>query len=429
MKTYQQTLDFLYTQLPMYQRVGASALKKNLDNIIALCNALGNPQNNFKSIHIAGTNGKGSVTHILASVLQESGLKVGCYTSPHYKDFRERIKINAQFISEEAIILFVENNKEIISKIQPSFFEITVAMAFKYFSDKKVAIAIVETGLGGRLDSTNIITPILSIITNISKDHTQFLGNTLEEIAFEKAGIIKQNIPVVIGKKQKKTKQVFKKKASLMSSELYYSSNILKVKNFRSNFTKKSSFNLHFKHKTYTLKTDLKGRFQKENLQTALASLFLLKKLKILKLKKKDIFKGIQFIQKSTYFIGRNMILSKNPLTIADSAHNVAGINELIKELDTIKYSNLHFVYGTVSDKDVATIFTLLPKNAQYYFCKPNVIRGMDTDMLKEKAKDFKLNNNTFESVKIAFETAKSKAKKDDLIVVAGSIFVVAEVL
>jgi dihydrofolate synthase/folylpolyglutamate synthase len=427
MKSYQQTLDFLFSQLPMYQRQGAAAMKKNLDNILALCEVLGNPQNKFKSIHIAGTNGKGSVTHILASILQKSGLKVGCYTSPHYKDFRERIKINANFISEKHIIDFVEHNKDLMLKIQPSFFEITVAMAFQYFAQEKVDIAIIETGLGGRLDSTNIITPLLSIITNISKDHTQFLGETLEEIAFEKAGIIKQNVPVIIGKKQQKTKEVFRKKALETKSELFYASSIVKLSRFKSTFGKRSSFKLKHGGKTTKLKTDLIGNYQQENIQTAIAAIFYLKKKKILKIKKTAIFKGIRNIQKDSYFIGRNMILATKPLIIADSAHNVAGIKELVTQINAISYEKLHFVYGTVSDKDVATIFTLLPKEAQFYFCKPAIIRGMETDSIEKIAHEFNFNYKSFDSVNNALLVARKNANENDLIIIGGSIFVVAE--
>jgi len=429
MKTFQETLDFLYTQLPMYQRVGTSAMKKNLDNIITLCKALGNPQNKFKSIHIAGTNGKGSVTHILAAVLQKNSLKVACYTSPHYKDFRERIKINAEFVSEKYIIDFVEKHIDTILTIKPSFFEITVAMAFKYFAEQKVDIAIIETGLGGRLDSTNIITPILSIITNISQDHTQFLGETIPEIAFEKAGIIKNNIPIIIGLKQAETRQVFAEKAEKCNSELMYANDIVRLKKFRSSFGRKSTFKLKYKAKKYALITDLVGAYQKENVQTALASIFYLKENNLIELEKKLIFKGLKNIQKDSYFIGRNMLLSKNPLTMADSAHNVAGIKQLVSELKNIKYNELHFVYGTVSDKDVDTIFTLLPKKATYYFCKPAIIRGMETENLVQKAKPFQFKKYSFDSVKEALNKAQKNANKKDLIVISGSIFVVAEVI
>ena len=429
MKSYQQTLDFLFSQLPMYQRQGTVAMKKNLDNILALCEVLGNPQNKFKSIHIAGTNGKGSVTHILASILQKSGLKVGCYTSPHYKDFRERIKINANFIPEQHIIDFVEKNKALILKIQPSFFEITVAMAFEYFANEKVDIAIIETGLGGRLDSTNVITPLLSIITNISKDHTQFLGDTLEEITFEKAGIIKNKIPVIIGKKQKKTKQVFSEKALQTNSELFYANSIVKVQKFKSVFGKRTSFALKHKGKSITLETDLIGNYQQENIQTAIAALFYLKKKNILKIKKKHLFNGLKNIQKDSYFIGRNMLLSTKPLTIADSAHNVAGIKELVTQINAIPFKKLHFVYGTVSDKDVATIFTLLPKEGQYYFCKPDIIRGMEVDSLESIAKDFNFDFQSYHSVKEALAKAQNNANEKDIIIIGGSIFVVAEVI
>lgn len=431
---YQQTLDFLFSQLPMYQRVGDSAMKKNLDNILALCKALGNPQNNFKSIHLAGTNGKGSVTHILASVLKQADYKVGVYTSPHYKDFRERIKCiskkNAvELISEKSVIDFVAKNKKLLEKVKPSFFEMTVAMAFQHFALQKVDIAIIETGLGGRLDSTNIITPVLSIITNISKDHTQFLGETLAEIAGEKAGIIKDNIPAIIGKKQKETKAVFKQKAFSTFSVLKYAADLVQIENFDSKFGEKTNFKLTYKNQSFELKTDLVGSYQKENLTTALASLFYLRKHDILDLSKKAIFKGIKNIKKETYFLGRNTVLNKKPLAIADSAHNVAGIEELVKQIAKVDFKNLHIVYGTVSDKDVDTIFKLLPKKASYYFCKPDIIRGMETKVLLEKAKSYPFKSKAFPSVLKAYDAALKNANKKDLVIVSGSIFVVAEVL
>ncbi len=431
---YQETLDYLFSQLPMYQRVGDSAMKKNLDNILALCEALGNPQNKFKSIHIAGTNGKGSVTHILAAVLKQAGYKVACYTSPHYLDFRERIKIlstkeNITLIPEQNVIDFVAENKAILESIKPSFFEMTVAMAFDCFAKEKVDIAIIETGLGGRLDSTNIITPLLSIITNISKDHTQFLGETLPEIAFEKAGIIKKNTPIIIGKKQKETTAVFKQKAKETESNLMFAKDILNIKDFKTKMGKKSSFTTNFKGRKIDFKTDLFGDFQKENLRTALSSLIYLKKKKRINFETKDLEKALKNIQTETYFLGRNTIISKSPLTIADSAHNVAGISTLVKQINELKYNKLHFVYGTVSDKDVATIFTLLPKDAQYYFCKPNIIRGMEAEKLKTFGDQFLFNYNTYSSVKEALKVAQNSAKTNDLIIVSGSIFVVAEVL
>ena len=413
----------------MYQRQGSVAMKKDLTNILNLCEALGNPHKNFKTIHVAGTNGKGSVTHILTSVLQKNGYKTACYTSPHYKDFRERIKIDGNLVSEKFVTDFVKNNRKIILEIKPSFFEITVAMAFKYFTEQKVDIAIIETGLGGRLDSTNIISPILSIITNISKDHTQFLGNTLEEIAFEKAGIIKDNTPIIIGKKQRETKIVFNRKALETNSELFYAKDILSIKRFKTKFGEKTKFQLIHNSKKYKLKTDLIGSYQKENLQTALASLFYLKEKNIIELKENKIFKGLKNIQKDTYFIGRNMLLDTKPLIVADSAHNVAGIIELVKQIKKIDYNNLYFIYGTVNDKDIDTIFALLPKKADYYFCKPDIVRGMETIILQEKAKNYNLKNQIFKTVKQAFNKAKMIAKKDDLIIVGGSIFVVAEVI
>lgn len=434
MKTYQETLDYLFAQLPMYQRVGAVAMKKDLGNISKLCTALGNPQTAFQSIHIAGTNGKGSVSHILASILRQAGYKVACYTSPHYADFRERIKIiskenGVQFISEQKVIDFVAKNKAILEQIKPSFFEMTVAMAFQHFAKEKVDFTIVETGLGGRLDSTNIIKPLLSVITNISKDHTQFLGNTLPEIAFEKAGIIKNNTPVIIGKKQEETHLVFQQKAKECSSKMYYAKDIVSLKNFETQLGKKSSFELVYKSQLVLLKSDLCGNYQQENLNTAISALLYLKKKKKIKLKRKHIAKGIKKVQKHTYFIGRNMLLSKAPLCIADSAHNTDGISILLQNIAKVKYEKLHFIYGTVSDKDVDSILQLLPKTAQFYFCQPNIARAMAVENLCQKAEKHSIEYKAFDSVQKAFDTAKANANENDFVLVAGSIFVVAEVV
>lgn len=434
MKTYTETLSFIFAQLPMYQRIGDAAMKKNLDNIIALCEALGNPHKSFKSIHIAGTNGKGSITHILSNVLSKANYKVGCYTSPHYKDFRERIKIiqkkeAVKLIPESEVVNFIAQITPLIERIKPSFFEMTVAMAFYFFEKEKIDVAIIETGLGGRLDSTNIIKPELSIISNISKDHTQFLGETLAEIAGEKAGIIKAKTAVIIGKKQGETKSVFKEKAKQMQSKLYFAENELQLLHFKTKFGKKTTFEIQKEQKKHLFKTDLIGDYQKENITTALCALFYLKKQHIFKIKWKHLKKGMIAIKKDTYFLGRNNVLAKHPLTIADSAHNVAGIAELTKQISKINYFQLHFVYGTVSDKDVDTIFTLLPKDAIYYFCKPNIPRGMETENLIEKSKKYQLKANAFQSVDDALNEAKKQASFNDLIVVSGSIFVVAEII
>lgn len=426
MNTYQKVLDYLYEQLPMFQRIGAAAFKKDLSNTIALCKALNHPEQKFKSIHIAGTNGKGSVTHIIAAILQEAGFKVGCYTSPHYKDFRERIKINGQLVSEAFVVDFVNKNLSTIESIKPSFFEITVAMAFEYFAQEKVDIAVIETGMGGRLDSTNVILPELSVITNISYDHQQFLGETLPEIAGEKAGIIKPGVPVIIGEHQQEVVDVFSQKAKETNSPLYFSSEICEVSEFKSKeITSHFMVNSHFINGQ--LSTDLLGGFQQKNLQTAIAAaIFLRDKFNI---SAENIANALKNIRTSTYFLGRCMILQNNPLCLADSAHNEGGIKELIKIINNISHNKLHFVYGTVSDKDLNKVFPLLPSNAQFYLCKPDIPRGMNAHELWQKATSYGLKAEQFSSVNKAFQAALSHAEKDDLIVVSGSIFVVAEVI
>jgi len=401
---YNQTLNFLLTRLPIYQRIGKIAYKKDIGNIVSACKKLKDPQNKFKSIHIAGTNGKGSVAHLLASILQESGYSTGLYTSPHLKDFRERIKINGEMISKQAVTKFVSKNIDIFMTMQLSFFEMTVAMAFNYFANEKVDIAIIETGLGGRLDSTNIINPEISIITNIGLDHTNLLGNTIEKIAKEKAGIIKNNTPVVIGNKQKKINHIFKKIAKHKNSEIYFTDEI-------------SDF-----------KTDLKGNYQKKNISTALKSIDILKKLKWT-ISENNITNGLMNVVKNTGLYGRWQIISKKPLTICDTAHNIDGIKNIIQELNNTPYNNLHFVFGTVNDKETDLMLKLLPKKATYYLCKANIERAMNINTLYKKAKKLNLNCIPFNSVVSALAAAKKEATNKDLILISGSTFVVAEVL
>jgi len=422
--TYQEVQDYLFTQLPMYQRQGVSAFKKNLDNIIALCEVLGNPQDKFKSIHIAGTNGKGSTAHIIAAGLQANGCRVGLYTSPHYKDYRERIKINSEFISESEVIDFVKSHKNDFQKIQPSFFEITVAMAFSHFANQKVDIAIIETGLGGRLDSTNIITPLLSIITNISLDHQSMLGDTLELIAREKAGIIKKNIPVIIGEYQEDINHVFTNKATATNSDLSQAdrlSTIYEIENGMYRFSiDDADWNVDFN-------TTMTSPYQLKNLVTAMFSMWKLRNE--FDLDKNKISKGVEDIHTLTYYIGRWMIIQEEPLVIFDSAHNEAGITLLVKELTLRKYKSLHIVYGTAADKDLATILPILPKDATYYFAKADIPRGMKSDLLQSKASEYNLQGLEYPSVASAYQEALSSAISDDIIIVTGSIFVVAEVL
>lgn len=404
---YTKTLDYLLGQLPMFQRVGAAAYRSDLTNITALCKILGNPQNGLKCIHVAGTNGKGSVAHMIASVLQEHGYKVGLFVSPHYKDYRERIKINGKLITKTFVSGFVLRNKKKFQHVNASFFEITTAMAFEYFKQERVEFAVIETGMGGRLDSTNIISPVLSVITNISYDHQQFLGKTIPKIAAEKAGIIKPGVPVVIGETQNGARMVFKRKAEATGSKIWFAD---------------KSILWH----RYT--TDLKGSYQRKNLTTALMAIDVLCEIGI-EISFNAIENGLMKVAKNTSFIGRWMVVNEKPLTIFDSAHNEAGIKELTSELKKQKADKIHFVYGTVADKDISPVLALLPENTRYYFCKADIPRGLDASELKQQALKFKLKGEAFPSVKKAFSAAKKNAGKNDLILVAGSVFVVAEVI
>ena len=402
---YKETVNYLFNKLPIYQRKGVIAYKKDIGNITEICNQLGSPQNNFKSIHIAGTNGKGSTAHIIASILQEANYKVGLYTSPHLKDLRERIKINGEMISKKNVIKFVSVNKKKFKEINMSFFEMTVAMAFDYFSKEEVDIAIIETGLGGRLDSTNIITPILSIITNISIDHSDLLGNTIEKIAKEKAGIIKPSIPILIGRKQKETLNIFSKISKENKSKLIY------AKSKNTNYTSK-----------------LKGDYQIENTNTSVSCAEILIKIGW-KIKKYNIKNGIRNCVQNTGIQGRWQTLQKNPLIICDTAHNEEGIKKIMLQIKNIKYNCLHIVFGTVNDKKLTNILTLLPKNAKYYFCQAKIPRALTAKLLQEKCKSFQLNGNSYKSVSSAVTNAKKNSTKKDLIFIGGSIFVVAEVI
>lgn len=425
--TYKQTLEWLYAQLPMYQRVGAIAFKKDLTNTLALCTHLDNPQHRFKTIHIGGTNGKGSCSHLLAASLQEAGYKVGLYTSPHYKDFRERIKVNGKYISQKYIIDFVSANKSIFESIQPSFFEMTVAMAFDYFAKSKVDVAVIEVGLGGRLDSTNVITPELSIITNISFDHMNMLGDTLTKIAFEKAGIIKHTIPIVIGETQSESKPVFVAKANEENAPIYFADEKYHV-DFQQNGIAQV-----YRNKQSLIQLSLdgglgKGQFQQKNLATVAQSIEILQNIgweisfEHLSLAMNDLYAKVKFL-------GRWQKLKDEPLTIADSGHNEAGVISAIEQLKTLNFNELHLVTGFVNDKDIDKILALYPKNATYYFAKANIPRGLDAKALQERAEAFQLKGKTYGSVKKAFNAASKKAQNEDLVLVLGSIFVVAEVL
>ncbi len=429
---YQQTLEYLYTQLPMFQRIGSAAYKANLDNTIAICNLLNHPENKFRSIHVAGTNGKGSTSHMLASILQSAGLKVGLYTSPHLKDFRERIKINGEMISEVSVVGFVKKYKSDFETIKPSFFEMTVGLAFDYFASQKVDIAVIEVGLGGRLDSTNVITPLVSVITNISFDHVALLGNTIEQIAAEKAGIIKSDVPVVIGETQKGASDVFVKKADEKSTSIIFADQNYKAKNLIHKNEKKllllmdieKNGNVVYKD----LESELLGLYQQKNIATVLSTIEILNKNEFT-ISEKNIREGIRNVVSQTGLLGRWQIQSESPLEILDTGHNEAGIKEVIAQIKNTSFQHLHFVLGMVNDKDVSSVLALLPKNATYYFCKASIPRALDAAELAKKAENFGLQGKVYESVALAFLAAKSVAKKEDLIFIGGSTFTVADAL
>jgi dihydrofolate synthase/folylpolyglutamate synthase len=428
---YQEALDYMYSQLPMFQRTGAAAYKPDLENTIAICNLLNNPQHNFISIHVAGTNGKGSTSHMLASIFQEAGYKTGLYTSPHLKDFRERIKINGQMIPENYVAEFVSKYHTEFNKIKPSFFEMTVGLAFDYFSSQEVDIAIIEVGLGGRLDSTNVITPILSVITNISYDHMNLLGDTLPKIAYEKAGIIKHKIPVVIGESDNQTQNVFIEKATKEESEIYFADKNFFIKNC-SDFNPLQNYftadvfkgnNLIYPQ----LKCGLNGEYQQKNVLTVLQSIELLKQK--FNLTETNIRNGILNVVKNTQLLGRWQLLKLEPLAICDTGHNEAGIRYVLNQINKINFQNLHFVIGFVNDKEIEKILELLPKNAYYYFCKANIPRALPENELFEKASKIGLKGLSFKTVKEAYNAAIAAAQKNDLVFVGGSTFVVAEII
>ena len=403
--TYKETTDWMFSQLPMYQMQGASAYKKDLSNTILLMNHLHNPEAKFKSIHVAGTNGKGSTSSMIASILQEAGYKVGLYTSPHLKDFRERIRINGDKISEDFVIDFIADNKSFFEANQLSFFEMTVGLAFDFFAKKQVDVAIIEVGMGGRLDSTNVITPLLSVITNIGFDHTDFLGNTLSKIAFEKAGIIKSNIPVVIGEYEKETQSVFLDKAKIEDSPIYFAQDNPEV----------------------TYECVLLGDYQRKNLKTVMQAIDILKTE--FNIEENQIKLGLKNVIQNTGLLGRWQILNTQPFTVCDTAHNSQGLKIVLDQIQKHTFEALHVVLGVVNDKDLDSILPLFPKNAKYYFCKPNVPRGLDADKLGEKANDFGLIGKVYDSVSEAYMNAKLLAQKTDFIYIGGSTFVVAEIV
>lgn len=430
-KNYNETLAWMYRQLPMYQRQGQSAFKKDLGNILKLLEALGNPHKELKAIHVAGTNGKGSVSHLIAGMLQIQGYRVGLYTSPHYKDFRERIKINGQMISKQHVTRFIHDHQEVIEEIGPSFFEITVALAFDYFASEAPDFVVVEVGLGGRLDSTNVITPLLSVITNIGLDHQHMLGDTLPEIATEKAGIIKAGVPVVIGEHQLETDHVFNDRSKAYSSDLIYAQDRLYIDDIQSHDdTIKIEIREIQNSITYQLHTDFISLYQRKNIITALASILVLSDQHIsIRLNQEQLEQNFLSIKKKTYFIGRWQRLQTDPLVIADSAHNQDGIQWLLAQLEQMDYEQLHIVIGMVNDKDVHTVLDILPTTAHYYYCAAQIPRAMLADELRQIGVGLSLHGRSYTSVRRALANARRRASKDDLVLVAGSIFVTAEVI
>jgi len=403
---YTDTIDWMFSQLPMYQNQGKTAYKEDLSNTLLLAKHLKNPENKFKSIHVAGTNGKGSTSHMIASILQEASYKVGLYTSPHLKDFRERIKINGKPVIKQFVIQFIENNKSFFEENSLSFFEMTVGMAFDYFATQNVDIAIIEVGLGGRLDSTNIISPEISVITNIGLDHTQFLGNTLQQIAFEKGGIIKPKVSVVIGETQKETTTVFMDLAKKNEAPIYFADELITT-NYRSG---------------------LKGNYQKKNIKTSVQTIFEIRK-KGFTISEHNIKEGLLNVTPNTDLKGRWQILQHTPKVICDLAHNREGLTYVMNQLEEETFKHLHIVLGMVSDKDISNIIDLFPKKATYYFCKPNVLRGLDVEILKSHFVKKGFKGNVYETVREALDSAKKIANKKDLIYVGGSTFVVAEII
>ena len=403
---YTDTVNWMFNQLPMYQHKGKSAYKEDLSNTILLAKHLNNPEHKFKSIHVAGTNGKGSTSHMLASILQEAGYKVGLYTSPHLKDFRERVKINGTCISKQFVIQFIKRNKLFFEANTLSFFEMTVGLAFDYFAKQNVDIAIIEVGLGGRLDSTNIITPEVSVITNIGIDHTQFLGNTIQAIAKEKGGIIKSNIPAIIGETQIETKPIFTELSKSLNTPIYFADQLIKE----------------------VYNSDLKGSYQKHNIKAAVCAINELQK-KGFVVSENTIKKGLLNVVNNTGLLGRWQVLHENPKVICDTGHNREGLTYVMQQLSKETYKTLHFVVGMVNDKNLDTIIDLFPKDATYYYCKPNILRGLDASVLQEHFAEKGYKGGVYNSVVEALKFAMKMARKEDLIYVGGSTFVVAEII
>ena len=425
---YQQTIDYLFTRLPMFSRIGANAIKIDIANTVQLCDSFGNPHTKFKSVHIAGTNGKGSVSHMLAAILQTAGYKTGLYTSPHLKDFRERIRINGEMIPHQFVVDFVQTMQSEIEELNPSFFEITVAMAFDFFAKEKVDIAIVEVGLGGRLDSTNIITPELSIITNISWDHMNVLGDTLEKIAYEKAGIIKNQIPAIVGESSPVTKSIFENVSDEKKAPLVFADQVRYVSGWkyeRTHLSVEIANLLKDDHHVYSL--DLTGYYQTKNLITVLEAVSGLRN-KNWRISETHVKKALQQVKKLTGLHGRWEVIHQYPTIVLDVGHNADGVKQIVAQIELTDYNDLHIIIGMVKDKDVEQILALLPKEANYYFTRAHIPRAIPENELCERGKNAGLKGNQYPNVNTALQAARKEAAKQDLIVVCGSVFVVGEV-
>ena len=422
---YQQTLDYLYGMLPMYQRIGQAAFKKDLSNTIRLCQALDNPQHKFRSIHIAGTNGKGSSAHAIAAVLQAAGYKTGLYTSPHLKNFTERIRINGQEIPRDFVVEWVDAHRSLIEEVKPSFFELTVALAFDFFAIEKVEIAVIEVGMGGRLDSTNVITPEVSLITNIGLDHTAILGDTIPAIAAEKAGIIKNGVPVVISEKQSETTPVFEEKARKEASPLLFA-----AEQFRLEKLQEGSWQIYHKEALFLEEVipDIAAGYFVRNIPGIVASLTVLKEKGFDKINKDTIQEGLENVKSLTGLKGRWQILAQQPTVIADVSHNPDGIRQLLDQLQLLPFGRLFFIIGTVNDKDVNTVLSLLPKEAFYYFCQADIPRALAAESLAKQAEQHGLRGKVIHQVNAALRDARSRATENDLILISGSTFIVAEI-
>lgn len=422
---YQETLNYLYNSAPVFEHVGAVAYKEGLQNTLALDKHFNHPHTNFKTIHIAGTNGKGSCSHSLASILQEAGYKVGLYTSPHLVDFRERIRVNGQCISKERVVKFVEDERKFFEPLHPSFFELTTALAFKYFDEQKVDIAIIEVGLGGRLDCTNIISPILSIITNISFDHTQFLGDTLAKIAAEKAGIIKKGVPVIIGEANEETRPVFQSKANEVNSDIVFAEDNAIVTSSSPMADGGRRYNLS---NNSTLIGELSGDYQERNMNTILCACNILKQMNIIK-NDDVIAKGLTNICKNTGLLGRWQTIQNNPTVVCDTGHNVGGWNYLAPQIKRQQYNQLRIVFGMVDDKDINSVMYLLPKNAIYYWTQAESKRAIKAERVAEIAIKHDLRGEIFDNIEVAYTKALQDSNKDDFVFVGGSSYIVADLL